>query len=117
MGNGQYPSLAHHACEQPFVFHVLSETGEEKREDHGTYHIDPSESKFSAQIVNYWASFAASGVPTASATWPKYDPKNQSAIVFGDDMKIEGQIGLRRSKCDLWDALFDRNANEERRFG
>jgi hypothetical protein len=30
---------AHHANEQPFVFHVLSETPEELKEDDGKYHI------------------------------------------------------------------------------
>ena len=30
---------AHHANEQPFVFHVLSETPEENKEDKGHYHI------------------------------------------------------------------------------
>lgn len=35
--NGQYPKLAHHACEQPFVFHVLNETKAELAEDGGVY--------------------------------------------------------------------------------
>jgi hypothetical protein len=41
--NGRYPKLAHHACEQPFVFHVLSETPEQAAESGGVYHIQESE--------------------------------------------------------------------------
>merc|ERR1712039_92462 len=41
--NGAFPRLAHHAVEQPFVFHVLSENAEEIKEDGGKYHIDASE--------------------------------------------------------------------------
>jgi hypothetical protein len=52
--NGKYPSLAHHACEQPFVFHVLSETAEQAKEDGNKYHIDSTESAFSAAVVGYW---------------------------------------------------------------
>ena len=63
--NGRYPSLAHHACEQPFVFHVTSETAEEAREDRGMYHIQANERALSAQVVRWWASMAARGAPDA----------------------------------------------------
>jgi len=107
--NGKFPQLAHHACEQPFVFHVLSETPSEQQEDQGKYHIDQSEEQFSAEIVRYWASFAASGVPKASVTWPKYSTKEQKALVFGDDMEISEQGNIRGARCDVWDAFFDRS--------
>jgi len=111
--NGKFPDLAHHACEQPFVFHVLSETSAEHGEDQGKYHIDRSERQFSAEIVNYWASFAATGVPSGAVTWPTYDAKEQKALLFGDDMKIAEQGNVRGSRCDVWDAFFDRSSQKE----
>merc|ERR1711998_787259 len=61
--NGRYPKGAHHSLEQPFVFHVLSETPEQDAEDRGAYHIQPEEAEFSASVAHYWASFAKNLVP------------------------------------------------------
>lgn len=41
--DGGEPGHAHHALEQPFVFHVLSETAEEIAEDNGKYFIYPQD--------------------------------------------------------------------------
>jgi para-nitrobenzyl esterase len=41
--DGGAPGHAHHALEQPFVFHVLNETAEEVHEDGGRYFIYPKD--------------------------------------------------------------------------
>merc|ERR1712232_185219 len=90
--NGRYPKLAHHACEQPFVFHVLSETPAELADDKGAYFIQPREWAFSAAVVHYWSSFAATGRPDGNVPWPRYDEKTRRALVMGDLDGNHGQM-------------------------
>ena len=107
---------AHHAVEQPFVFHVLNETVEQRKEDGGVYHIDPSEAPFSARLVRAWAAMAATGDPNApghdGVGWPPF-----GASANGSALLIEGS-GARGAafraaanymggKCDLFDAAFE----------
>eukprot|EP00463_Aulacantha_scolymantha_P005709 TRINITY_DN7091_c0_g1_i1.p1 TRINITY_DN7091_c0_g1~~TRINITY_DN7091_c0_g1_i1.p1 ORF type:complete len:189 (+),score=31.70 TRINITY_DN7091_c0_g1_i1:227-793(+) len=87
--NGRYPQLAHHACEQPFVFHVLSETPAQIKDDGGKYHIEKSEIQFSAQIVQYWSSMAKQGKPEAVVEWPLYDHTQKQALVIGEEIVAE----------------------------
>lgn len=107
--NGRYPSLAHHACEQPFIFHVLSETPGQIADDNGAYHIEPEERDFSAAVVRYWASFAASGKPEGDVPWPRYQHNLEQALVIGD---VDGSVGsmafevakVRNEICSFWDS-------------
>ena len=103
-GNGG----AHHACEQPFVFHVLAETPAELKEDGGHYHINasnPLEVTLSTQTVGFWAAMAASGAPGPS--WPAYDATG-TAMIFGDTAPLPAKAisNVRTSKCDFWDVQF-----------
>jgi len=70
------------------VFHVLSESKEQDKEDKGDYHIQASERKFSTSIVNLWVSMAATGKPAAAGlpAWPKYDDKTSSCPALPDDL-------------------------------
>jgi carboxylesterase type B len=132
--NGKYPSLAHHACEQPFVFHVLGESDEQSKEDGGKYHIHSTETAFSAAVVGYWASMAANGNPnsphqnnadrtahgengasTVGPVWPAWTETQQMGLVVGGQganitsMDMIAAPMLRSAKCDFWDAhLFDK---------
>lgn len=112
--NGQYPALAHHACEQPFVFNVLTETPAQLAEDGGVYHIHPDEREFSASIVEYWRSFADSGMPQGELGWPKFGAWGGTMIIGDMDgsagmMKFETSQEyalLRTEQCDFWDDYF-----------
>ena len=106
------------ACEQPFIFHVLSETPAQSAEDGSKYHIDASEAAFSTTVVNHWGQMAASGNPNSSPrpetwTWPAWTEEEQVGMVFGGDYASGGTSGkeakLRSEKCDFWDDhLFDK---------
>jgi len=102
--NGEYPSLAHHACEQPFVFHVLSETPAQVVDDKGKYHIEESEIPLSAHIVEYWSSMARHGKPMGIVGWPKYDLQQKQALVIGDEFFVQNE--MRNDKCNFWDDHF-----------
>lgn len=106
--NGQFPKLAHHACEQPFVFHVLSETAAELQEDGGKYHIDKTEIPLSAAVVHYWASMAAEGRPRGNVTWPTFDLKQRGGLVIG--ASITSERNLRGPQCDFWDEVSEPKA-------
>ena len=106
-------ALAHHAVEQPFIFHVLSETEEEEREDGGNYHLAAAEEvPFSAMLVRSWAAMAASGSPaTSEVPWERFN-----ASAKGSALLIAGGAGehsffatahdYMSAKCDLFDRLF-----------
>ncbi|CAE8600347.1 unnamed protein product [Polarella glacialis] len=104
--NPSFQNQAKHACETPFVFHVLAENPAEKAEDKGAYHIDASETDFSAAVAEYWISFAATSTPQGKVAWPHYTRAEPNVLVFGDDMHISVVSGLRASKCDFWDDHF-----------
>eukprot|EP00931_Biecheleriopsis_adriatica_P088931 TRINITY_DN63155_c0_g1_i1.p1 TRINITY_DN63155_c0_g1~~TRINITY_DN63155_c0_g1_i1.p1 ORF type:complete len:540 (+),score=58.66 TRINITY_DN63155_c0_g1_i1:56-1675(+) len=99
---------AHHSVEQPFVFHVLSETQSEIVDDGGQggkYHIDTSEAGFSASVVKYWVTFAATTHPEG---WPPHGPDG-SVLLLGDNMTISLVTGHpRRKQCEFWDYVKSR---------
>lgn len=107
---GMFCKGAHHANEQPFVFHVLSETVEELKEDGGKYCINasnPLEIALSTQTVNFFATMAGTGNP--GAAWPLYDVAKQTAMIFGDASAAapaQPLAGPRKAKCDFWDEQF-----------
>lgn len=108
--NGRYPELAHHSVEHPFLFHVLAETPAEAAADGGVYHIETSEINFSAALVQYWLSFAATATPQGDVLWPEYVRGAPNTLVFGDDMQISVASDLRSDKCDFWDDHFVNHA-------
>lgn len=115
--NGEYPKLAHHACEQPFVFHVLNETEEESKEDKGVYHIEPNEADFSSKIVSLWLSMARQGAPVADGVlaWPRYSATRQECMMIGAPPRPGSlhnttfwvQPAQSQDKCSFWDAVFE----------
>eukprot|EP00041_Stephanoeca_diplocostata_P019125 m.406855 g.406855 ORF g.406855 m.406855 type:complete len:581 (-) comp21217_c0_seq1:549-2291(-) len=114
--NGEYPTLAHHACEQPFVFHVLSETAEEAREDKGMYHIEAEEIAFSQAVVQLWSGMALYGAPNDKELpqWLPYSEHDQECLLLGrspsekivHDRVIELVQQQSKAKCDFWDDHF-----------
>jgi carboxylesterase type B len=106
-----YPAVAFHAADQPFIFHVLSETPEQMSDPNGgTYHIEPHEVDFSHQLVQYWASFAADGRPQSRTAWPAYESVSDLTLVIGADPSGENAStafgvasGVRAARCDFWD--------------
>jgi para-nitrobenzyl esterase len=95
-----YPMRAYHTAELQYLFPRFHGGG-------GTPHsLDPAQEALSNQMIAYWASFAASGVPiTASATWPAYRSVE-------DNVQHLDTTGLRSipaygagHHCDLWDTI------------
>lgn len=107
-GNGG----AHHACEQPFIFHVMFESRAELNDDQGKYHINisnPIEVALSDQIVNFYTSMADSGSP--GSNWPLYNNETFPAMIFGDyepPLSARPAVHVRDSRCDFWDMQFDK---------
>eukprot|EP00929_Paragymnodinium_shiwhaense_P037349 TRINITY_DN19915_c0_g1_i1.p1 TRINITY_DN19915_c0_g1~~TRINITY_DN19915_c0_g1_i1.p1 ORF type:complete len:562 (+),score=84.45 TRINITY_DN19915_c0_g1_i1:80-1765(+) len=108
--NGQFPKLAHHAVEQPFIFHVLSETPAEIVEDGGRHTVEPADVNRSLEIVRYWTNMAAHGRPSAAVPWPTFDLHSRAGLVIGE--QFHGEEDLRGPKCDFWDSLLPDLADE-----
>ena len=115
--------LAHHSVEQPFIFHVLAETDEERKEDKGMYFIDPTEVHFSERIVRAWAAMAASGNPNArdasSVGWLPFNSSTHgSALLIGGGAGSPGTFNATnnflQAKCDLFDAVFSERMRGQR---
>merc|ERR1712048_959231 len=90
--------------EQPFVFHVLSETPLQLAEDGGVYHIEASEVSLSAAIVRYWAGMSSVGYPVGDVEWPIFDSKRRAGLVIGSELVATRE--LRGPQCDFWDEHF-----------
>eukprot|EP00928_Gymnodinium_smaydae_P043134 TRINITY_DN28969_c0_g2_i1.p1 TRINITY_DN28969_c0_g2~~TRINITY_DN28969_c0_g2_i1.p1 ORF type:complete len:554 (-),score=61.42 TRINITY_DN28969_c0_g2_i1:239-1900(-) len=101
--NGAFPSLAHHACEQPFIFHVLAETSKQKAEDGGMYQIDASEVQLSTAVVRYWTSMAAIGAPVGEVQWKPFAKRREGLVI---DSEFSMEADLRGAQCDFWDEMF-----------
>jgi para-nitrobenzyl esterase len=55
-------------------------------------------------MLGSWSRFAKSGDPNdTSAPWPKYDAATDTSIAFGTPISLV--TGLKKEKCDFWDAL------------
>ena len=104
----RYPHLAHHACEIPFVFHVLEAHGPSADE---YYMHGPTEVALSASMATYWRNHAAAGDPNGAGlpAWAQYTHDgSDTTMVFGDVAAAEQ--GVKRAQCDMWDALYGWNA-------
>ena len=112
--DGPNGGSAHHACEQPFVFHVKEESPAEAAEDSEHYHFNaknPFEMDLSTQLVQMYANMADQGSPGTS--WPVYNMGEKMTMIFGDDRPTHAGptytlSNHRGEKCDFWDRQFDR---------
>lgn len=62
-----------------------------------------AESRFSAKYLGYFASFAASQVPSGEVPWPAYNSTTEAALVMGSRMKA--QEHYLSAKCDFHDSI------------
>eukprot|EP00929_Paragymnodinium_shiwhaense_P037351 TRINITY_DN19915_c0_g2_i1.p1 TRINITY_DN19915_c0_g2~~TRINITY_DN19915_c0_g2_i1.p1 ORF type:complete len:563 (+),score=55.45 TRINITY_DN19915_c0_g2_i1:142-1830(+) len=108
--NGHFPQLAHHGVEEPFIFHILSETPAEVVEDGGGHTLAPADVMRSLEIVRYWTSMAAHGRPSGEMPWPTFDLHTRAGLVIGEQIRAERD--LRGSKCDFWDSLMPHSAQD-----
>jgi para-nitrobenzyl esterase len=98
----QYPATpfgATHGIELPFVFGTFDSILV-----NGTpYTPTPAELALSAAIQTDWTTFAKTGVPAGTPTWPVYaaatDPTRTFAAMVGET------DGIRTADCDFWDNL------------
>jgi len=81
-----------HAYDLGYLFHAPANLSK----------ID-SDGRFSANVVQYWASFVKTGVPHGTQPWPAYSPLTEPALVFGEAQHIEVVERLRGEICDFWD--------------
>ena len=124
--------LSHHSVEQPFIFHVLSETVEEAKEDGGKYRIHgEDEVALSATLVHLWAAMAAKGDSNTpgphgvntpglhgvntpgvhGVRWPLFNSSlNGSALLIeggrGAPPSLRGANDFQSAKCDIFDGVF-----------
>eukprot|EP00038_Savillea_parva_P027811 m.61593 g.61593 ORF g.61593 m.61593 type:complete len:579 (+) comp8036_c1_seq1:123-1859(+) len=121
--DGGAPGNAHHALEQPFVFHVLNESAEELKEDKGRYFIYPKDEPLSRAIVSYWLSMARDGRPSPGVSigpaWPPWSQASGQGLVIGDtldysDVNLSVVPNLRKEKCDFFDRIFFNTATRSK---
>jgi len=108
--NGVFPRLAHHACEQPFIFHVLQESPRQVQESGGVYHISPREVTLSAALVQYWQGMAINGTPTGSVEWPVFNDSSRAGleILNYTGTMFAPKANLHGAQCDFWDRYFEK---------
>ena len=113
--------LAHHAVEQPFIFHVVSET-DEVREDKGMHLASAEEVALSAQLVRSWAAMAASGNPaTSEVPWrPFNSTQNGTALLLeggaGEPALFAVAHNFLSAKCTIIDSVFWKKQNATHRY-
>lgn len=115
--NGEFPKLADHACEVPFVFHVLSETPQQAAESGGVYHITSSEVELSSAVVRYWRGMAAEGKPEGDVKWPAFNAHDRAGleVLSSTGRMFDVKANLRGHQCDFWDRYFSRGTRIRRR--
>jgi para-nitrobenzyl esterase len=84
----------YHAAEIAFVFHFMVLPG-----------LNEADRALSDQMAGYWARFAATGDPNGAGApeWPKYSKKDESYLVFNEDV-CTGQ-GYREDQSDCIDEI------------
>ncbi len=88
---------AFHGLELAFVFGKLTEGG---------YQPSTAEEALATSMQDYWASFAADGIPdvVGEAVWPEYEEATDPYLRF-DGAGITAEAGFRTDDCDFWDGL------------
>lgn len=68
--------------------------------------LDEAELELSHGIMGYWYELTAKGDPNyeGAAPWAKYQAASDEHIELG--MPIKAGSGLKKEKCDFWDALY-----------
>jgi para-nitrobenzyl esterase len=68
--------------------------------------LDEAELELSKGIMAYWYELTAKGDPNyeGGVTWPKYEASSDAHIQLA--MPISAGSGLKKDKCDFWDALY-----------
>jgi para-nitrobenzyl esterase len=89
---------AWHGQELAFVFTDLGAGG---------YKPSAGELTLDDTIDADWASMAASGAPTGSPSWPKYDPASDPYVQL-DDTVTTG-TGLRTAQVQFWNKIIGRS--------
>lgn len=84
-----------HASELPIVFHrtripALNVT------------LTPAEGDLADRIIDYWTSFAKTGVANSTAAWPRWDVSQRQNMLFGNDTFV---IEDSKELCDMWDKI------------
>jgi para-nitrobenzyl esterase len=95
-----YPMRAYHTAELQYLFPQFHGGG-------GTPHpLDPAQRALSNEMIAYWTSFAATGVPVASsATWPDYRSEQDNAQHL-DTTGIRSVSAYGAGHhCELWDTI------------
>ncbi|MCX6031362.1 MAG: carboxylesterase family protein [Chloroflexi bacterium] len=92
-----FPFGAFDGAELPYLFPSFPHIGA----------FTTSQQRLSSQMIHYWGSFGAAGIPTAplSALWPLYTPQTQGVLQLR-----EGGSGVIRDfaadhHCTFWDGL------------
>jgi len=98
----QYPATANgavHGIELPFVFGTFSAI----MVNGNPFMPTATDLAISAAIQTDWTSFAKTGTPAGTPTWPTYvvasDPTRTFAATPGE------MDGIRTADCDFWDQL------------
>jgi para-nitrobenzyl esterase len=86
---------AYHAAEIQYVFGNLNPRRQ----------WEDADRELSAAMSDYWVNFATTGDPNRKGGlhWPKYDPRKDQSIVFGDHITV--QPGVNRKALDLLDRI------------
>lgn len=96
-----YPMGAYHTAELQYLFPLF-------RGGQGTAHpLSAAQEKLSDRMVDYWTSFARTGVPTAAGAVaaPKFDAAKDDLLVLDlAGPKVEEGYGVTNN-CALWDTI------------
>jgi hypothetical protein len=105
--------------EQPFIFHVLRETAEQRAEDGGMYYIaaGTAEESFSTTLVRAWTAMAARGDPNVQGelAWPTFGSNGSALLIKGGGgapPSFDTALDFMDAKCALFDSLFERTPRQ-----
>jgi len=114
--SGEYPALAHHASEIPFVFQDVEAEGPGAE----LFHISERELPLSHAMVTAWRSFAATGAPGSdapggdapegkggggAAPWPPFAERASWMVFGGAGGVAEIRSAVREAQCEIWDEV------------
>jgi len=89
---------AWHGQELAFVFIDLGAGG---------YKPSAGELTLGDAIDSDWAAMAASGAPSSSPSWPKYDPATDPYVQLDDT--VTTATGLRTAQVQFWNKVIGRS--------
>jgi len=94
---GDYHNLAAHAAELGEVF--------------GSYLFPfPFDAPLSPHMIDYWTSFAKTGIPSSAVTWPQFDSAKRQ---YQDlNTVISSKSGFYEEKCGFWERYVQRGPQQ-----